>query len=134
VLFVGSDAHRDDIARNELTVSRDVADAVNVRRIRLSAADSHTVFIRLFVNDYVFNPADAASEFAKRNFRLHFHEAAAALFAHLVGQRAGEIIGSRSVDGRISKAADTVKLRFTQEVEQILKLRLCLSGEAHNKG
>ena len=53
---------------------------------------------------------------------------------HFVGQRAGEIVGSRSVDRRISKAADTVKLRFTQEVEQILKLRLCLSGEAHDKG
>ena len=99
MLFVGSDAHRDDITRNELTVSRDVADAVNVRRIRLSAADSHTVFIRLFVNDYVFNPADAASEFAKRNFRLHFHEAAAALFAHFVGQRAGRSLAAAPSTG-----------------------------------
>lgn len=99
MLFVGGDAHRNDIAWNELAISRDVADAVNVWRIRLGAADSHAVFIRLFVNDHVFNPADAAGKLAKRNFRLHFHEAAAALFAHFVGQRAGRSLAAAPSTG-----------------------------------
>lgn len=83
-----------------------------------------------FVDQHLQRLADLALHAPRRHFLGHFHEARAALLAHVVRQRAVELVGGCALDRRIREAADAVELRFTDEVEQRFELRFRLAGEA----
>lgn len=99
VLFVVGDPHLYEVARLEAAIGRDIADAVNVGRIGLRTADGDAVLVGRLVDQDVEGLTDLAAELLLRDFRLHFHEAAAALFAHFIRKLPGQIVGGGASTG-----------------------------------
>jgi hypothetical protein len=65
---------------------------------------------------------------------LDFHEPAAPLMLHFLGEGAGKLVRGSTIDRRILEAADAVELCFLEELEQFLEFHVALAGEADDEG
>ena len=109
-------------------------DAVNFRRICIAATlATFSAQCRRMINQHLHRHPHAAFQLLSRDFFRHSHEARQALIAHRLRQHALQFIGRSALHRAVGKAARSVNLRFTQKVEQMLKLTLRLARKARNK-
>ncbi len=124
--------HTQEVARLGVEEFVDENKAVDLRRVRRRARDGAFVINRV---DQHFDLApDPGGKQLGGDVFLHVHQAAPALFAHLIGHGARQFVGGGAFDRRVGKAADAVEPRFFDELEQFLELGLGLAREAGDEG
>src|SRR5262249_39577016 len=132
VVFAGAfDPHRRHLALPQRSATRDVDNAVGLRRVaagaplgrgrpaagrvRLAAGAAGAVNL---VDDHLLARADPAPETSRGNRLLMPHEAMPTLLFHRVGNGGCKLVGERARNRLVTEAADAIELCLIEPIEQ----------------
>src|SRR5215471_2726151 len=126
------DLHGGDLAHPQRPARRHVDCAVDLRGV--ARRSTFAPAVADLIDDDMLARAYTALEAARRDRLLALHEAAPALFLHLVRYGLGEIVGSRAFHGLVAETADPVERRLVKPVKEKRKFLLGLARKADDEG